>query len=405
MTVILSNSKLKSWFLVMALCLSPGVSQAQKQGLGPENKVAADAAVDTLARADALMALQNIYEALVLYRDLLEKYPNTTEARDARRAITIIEQMRHNTVTPVDTLPSMSDSAEIESDIHVYSKETGESLSIAVWEKLDFAGTLFSYGLGTGAALAAGLECGGGCISGLMAASAGAFGGAGLYSLFGATPDRGDLALIMGVSAYLPMTASFASLIIGGAAVENISLTAGVVGLGALPIGLALAHFTDLDPGDTQLIRDSIFWGALFGIAGVTANYEGITGNSIGWAGLIGGAFGGGVGAVMANVSDPTLERIRVITWAGYAGAAIGVLGGIAAQADRGYAIGAMGGAALGLTLGTIYSAALDDIPAVLKWVDATSEFRMGAPTVLAYRRRDGQMSTVPGVELLAGRW
>jgi hypothetical protein len=77
----------------------------------------------------------------------------------------------------------------------------------------------------------------------------------------------------------------------------------------------------------------------------------------------------------------------------------------VATQKDRFYAIGAVAGAALGLTLGAIFSESLDEIPGTAQWARDGGTIRSGTPTILAYISKDGRQSTMPGVEILAGTW
>ena len=364
-----------------------------------------------LALADEHLEAGEITKALRAYQDIVGNHGSSPAAQIAKRSALVIERViaaRSKPRPSADLIPSnpivqqTSNSAMVGDDL--FSRATGERLAINIWERLDFAGTMFTYGLGNGAALAAGSGCEGGCVAGMMAASGAVFGGASLYYLLNGNVDRGDLPLAMAVTAYLPAAIMFTGFIAEQDS-EAQALTTGLVGVAALPIGLALAAATDVDPGDTQLVRDSIFWGSLFGIGSLLAVDEDTGSQTVGICALSGGIVGGLAGTALASFSDPTLERVRVVTWAGYAGTALGLLVGVGLETDQGYAIGAVSGGVLGLTLGAVFSEALDELPSAPTWVAGLSEIRTATPTVLVYRQADGRQGAMPGVELVAGNW
>jgi hypothetical protein len=134
----------------------------------------------------------------------------------------------------------------------------------------------------------------------------------------------------------------------------------------------------DLDPGDTQLVRDAGFWGLVLGttgtlgFGGTTQTYPGsidtyyqspsskaVSGFAL--AGLYGGL---GLGVLAASQSEVSLERVRVSTWGGYGGALLGaLLGGSADNGDRGVYRGLTVGALVGLVVTFVASSGLDGIP------------------------------------------
>jgi hypothetical protein len=131
-----------------------------------------------------------------------------------------------------------------------------------------------------------------------------------------AHPDRGDLPLTLAISSYVPLTTTLGALV---ADVQDGKTVAGVTAGAALvsiPLAYLAAANTDLDPGDTQLVRDAGFWGLIiaFSTAVATTEYGDVTPRvgAIGLAGLYGGM---GLGLLAAHYSEISLERTRVTTW------------------------------------------------------------------------------------------
>jgi hypothetical protein len=395
-------------FAGQALASEPGPKADAGEGVAAA-EVSEPGGEQLLLVADAKIKNGKLDEAVALYKKILQDFFGTPSAQAAERALKIIEQLekRFSQALELQSAPQITASeTSVMPTGDIFLRRSGERLELGIWEKLDFTATMFSYGLGSGVAFATGYKCEAGCLAGAVAAGAAVFGGSALYYLFKMNPDRGDLPLIMAITSYLPLTTTFIS-ILADADGEVIPLATSIASLVALPLALTLGYNTDLDPGDTQLVRDSLFWGIGFGLAGYVGFgvTDDMTPKTLVLSGLIGAAIGGGTGLWLSQVSEPTLERIRVTTWGGYAGGALGLLVGLAAGTDRFFAIGAMGGAALGLGLGAYFSASLDEIPGAAQWVRNGGTIRSGTPTVLSYIGKDGRRRTMPGVEILAGNW
>jgi hypothetical protein len=144
----------------------------------------------------------------------------------------------------------------------------------------------------------------------------------------------------------------------------------------AIPAAVIAARKLDLDPGDTQLVRDAGFWGLLLATTGTLA-FGGETRTdygferyvtpsdrkiaALGLAGLYGGLALGTIGALNSEVS---LERVRVTTWGGYGGSILGLmLGAGSDNGDRGVYAGITIGGALGLLITFLATSGLDGIP------------------------------------------
>jgi hypothetical protein len=214
--------------------------------------------------------------------------------------------------------------------------------------------------------------------------------GLGVAYLLTANPDRGDLPLVLAIASYAPTTAT----LIGTAAIKDISssqmrtisLAAAVTGVAAIPAAVVIANHLDLDPGDTQLVRDAGFWGMAVGLASVAAfggsvehynygygnytSYRSPSGQEVAAGGLIGLYTGLGLGLLGAHFSDVSLERVRVTTWGGYGGVLIGTLIGVAIKDKDGvpFQAGLFGGLT-GLVLTFLLTSPLDEIPGDAKMV------------------------------------
>ena len=85
-----------------------------------------------------------------------------------------------------------------------------------------------------------------------------------------ANPDRGDLPLALAITSYLPTT----TLLVANVAFDNpdgkkTALATAAAGLISVPIAVLAARELNLDPGDTQLVRDSGFWGLALATTGI----------------------------------------------------------------------------------------------------------------------------------------
>ena len=180
--------------------------------------------------------------------------------------------------------------------------------------------------------------------------------------------------------------------------------TAGT-GLLAVPLAVAATHWLDLDPGDTQLVRDAGFWGLVLATTGTLGfaghsetfefgeSYSQPTGQTVALGGLAGLYGGLALGALAASQSEVSLERVRVATWGGYGGALVGALLGInddhARDVYRGIAVGGL----LGVTLTFALSYKLDGIPA-----DTPLAWRRLIPTVASVTTADGGQAPAFGL-------
>jgi outer membrane lipoprotein SlyB len=178
-----------------------------------------------------------------------------------------------------------------------------------------------------------------------------------------------------------------------------------LTGLGSVPVAVLAARKLDLDPGDTQLVRDAAFWGlalatlGTLGFAGTTntfeyypntyTEYESPSAREVATAGLVGLYGGLGLGLWAAHASEISLERVRVTTWGGYGGAVLGLLFGSAMDDEeaRGGPRGAAIGALAGLAITFLTTAKLDGIPAAdaptrASWTSRLSPSLVPVPTV-----------------------
>src|SRR5262249_23484144 len=160
-------------------------------------------------------------------------------------------------------------------------------------------------------------------------------GGAIAYLAAG-NPDRGDLPLVLSITSFTPFTALLlANLMIDNPNPRHTALLTAGAGVVSVPIAIVAAHNLELDPGDTQLVRDAGFWGLVLATTGMLA-FGGETTNDFGYshyqypsnrklsAASLLGLYGGlGLGVIAAANSEVSLERVRVTTWGGYGGAVI----------------------------------------------------------------------------------
>jgi hypothetical protein len=341
-----------------------------------------------LAAADAAVDAGSLDLARDLYQQIVAEHPQAPEASEARRALKIIAARARSTpagvaaTTAVAGAPAASAAARGGDGIVLrdepYSLRTSERLRLTAWEKLDFGTTAFLYGLSIGFSYSLSLDnpSSGAALTpiaiGALAYTAGA-----VAFLNLANPDRGDLPLALAITSYIPTT----TLLFADAAFDNPSSkrVAGatvVAGVVSIPIAVIAAKELDLDPGDTQLVRDAGFWGLVLGTTGTlafggsTTNFQGFseyqspTNRQVSVAGLVGLYGGLGLGLAGAHLSNVSLERVRVTTWGGYGGAIVGLLIGAAAggstpDAYRGLSIGAL----LGLAVTFLSTSGLDGIP------------------------------------------
>jgi hypothetical protein len=349
------------------------------------------AANNLLAAADAAIDAGNLELARSLYDRIAGEFPGAPEAATARRALKIIAASARPAPAamppPSMPAPGAPGAAAAPGDVIMrgepYSVKTSERLRLTTWEKLDFGTTAFLYGMSVGFSYALSLdnptssEAMAPIALGAVSYTVGA-----MAFLKLADPDRGDLPLALAITSYVPTT----TLLVAGVAFEHassrsVAVATTAAGLLSVPAAVLAAKQFDLDPGDTQLVRDAGFWGLALAISGMEgfggstqvyssgsftySSYQSPSGRAVAAAGLLGLYGGLGLGLLGAHYSDVSLERVRVSTWGGYGGAVIGLL--VGASMDnassqslfRGISVGAL----LGLTVTFLATSGLDGIP------------------------------------------
>ncbi|HMF41007.1 MAG TPA: tetratricopeptide repeat protein [Polyangia bacterium] len=365
-----------------------------------------------LSSADAAVDAGNLDAAAGLYDQIAREYPDAPEANEARRALKIIA-IRHGPAPAgafVPPAPSPPGTTGVVVRREPYSLRTSERLRLTTWEKLDFGTTAFLYGMSVGFSFTLSQSSGSQSVAPIALGAIAYTVGAVAY-LNAGNPDRGDLPLALGITSFVPMT-SFLLYNIGKDkpnAHTAALITAGT-GLASVPVAIVAAHNLDLDPGDTQLVRDAGFWGLVLGSTGMLAFggsslnsgygtfYQGPSDRKIFTSGLLGLWGGLGLGAVAAANSEVSLERVRVTTWGGYGGAVIGLL--LGASADNSQA-GAWKGISIGALAGLVITFActgsLDGIPPEDVAMRAPRRESRFAPTFLSVTDADGRPHTAFG--------
>lgn len=397
----------------------PGVAvtpAASEPAGGPP--AATTAAASLLAAADAAVDAGNLDLARSLYDRLAREFPDAPEGRDARRALRI---MAVRAASPGPARPSATGQASGPSSDDVvvrqepFSLKTKERLRLTTWEKLDFGITAFLYGTSVGFSFALSLNnpSDGSAFPPIaLGALSYTLGAVAFLNL--ADPDRGDLPLALAITSYLPTT----TLLVADAASDNpdskrVALATAGVGILSVPLAVLAAHELDLDPGDTQLVRDAGFWGLVLGTTGMLgfggstqpfpfggSFYQAPSTRAISVAGLAGLYGGLGLGLLGAHFGEVSLERVRVSTWGGYGGAVIGLLvagagGSSTENIYRGISIGALAG----LIVTFVATSSLDGIPP--DDPPAPHALRL-TPTLAPMAGLDGQLRTTLG---LGGRF
>jgi hypothetical protein len=389
----------------------------------PAPAPATTTAANLLAAADAAVDAGNLDLARALYERVAAEFPAAPEADAARRAIRIIAasaRLLPAGAPPPVPSPGPGGAGAAPGDVVVrgepYSLKTSERLRLSTWEKLDFGTTAFLYGMSVGFSYTLSLdhpttsEAVTPVALGGMAYTVGA-----VAFLSLANPDRGDLPLALAITSYVPTTVLLgADFFIPNPNSRHVALATAGAGLLSVPAAVIAAKQLDLDPGDTQLVRDAGFWGlilsvtAMEGFGGKTQSYGSYssftapTGRSVAGAGLAGLYGGLGLGLLGAHFSDVSLERVRVATWGGYGGAVIGLLFGAAASSNggsntanlyKGLCFGALGG----LAITFVATSAIDGIPPDEPPPQHAAAPRL-SPVMLEIAGRDGQSHPAFGV-------
>ncbi|HEY3451327.1 MAG TPA: hypothetical protein VGK67_33520 [Myxococcales bacterium] len=341
-----------------------------------------------LERANEAVDAGRTEEARGLFERVVAESPTSVEAQSARRALKLMgsRKIEPAQATPLQPLrvtspePAQAGPApdEIVFRKEPFSLRTKERLRISVWEKIDFGMTAFLYGFSVGGSYSLGLQSNDtGAIVTPMVIGALSYTGLGLLWLLVTDPDRGDLPLVLAISSYVPTTATLAvTAFAQNPDAKAVGFAAGIAGLAAVPIAALLASKLDLDPGDTQLVRDAGFWGMAVGLGSLLAfggkdiSYGGPytfhqspTGQEVAAGGLIGLYAGLGLGLLGAYLGDPSLERVRVATWGGYGGTLVGALVGLSTKGSQDIFRGMVVGGIAGLVLAYALSYSLDQIP------------------------------------------
>jgi hypothetical protein len=367
---------------------------------GPPPGAPLDEPAALIAEGDRLLEQGDEAGARQRYEAAAARWPGTPAARDAARALWFLDHVRLGSRAPALGAPPVDNGSADFYALEPYSRRTGERLHATAWEKVDFAFTAFLYGLSTGAAIGFALDDGN--VAPAAAIAGLAYGSLAVAMLGHGHYDRGDLPVALAIAAYVPTTLTLIAVANDWRGTSAAAAT-GIAGLIALPIAAVVANTTNADPGDAQLVRDAGFWGAALSIlfaAGADAPSQ-----TVGLAGL-GGLYGGlGLGLLVASKSEVTVERVRVITWSGYAGTVVGALLGSGGNSN-GFLTTAAAGAGVGLLIGAAISPRIDDPPARVRLVDdSVASVEWFRPAPIAVTGRDGRVGMVPGLSIAAGRF
>jgi len=365
-----------------------------------------------LVSADAAIDAGNLDAATALYDQIAREHPDSPEANAARRALKIISIHRGPIAPPGAIVPPLTapGTTGVVVRREPYSLKTSERLRLTAWEKLDFGTTAFLYGMSVGFSFTLSQPSGDQSVAPIALGALAYTSGAVAY-LHAGDPDRGDLPLALGITSFVPTTA-FLLYDIGKDhpnARTGALITAGT-GIASIPIAIIAARNLDLDPGDTQLVRDAGFWGLVLGTTGMLAFggntttqygyslYQGPTNRKVFTSSLLGLWGGLGLGALGAANSDVSLERVRVTTWGGYGGAVLGVLlGASASNSTKGAWTGITVGALAGLLITFAATSSLDGIPPEDVALRAPRRTDRVAPALLSVTDADGRPHTAFG--------
>jgi hypothetical protein len=367
-----------------------------------------------LAAADAAIDAGNLDAAAALYDQLTREYPTAPEANEARRALKIITLRRAPSPVPGAAAPPAPGTTGVVIRREPYSLRTSERLRLTTWEKLDFGTTAFLYGMSVGFSFALSEPSSNASVAPVAIGALAYTIGAVAYLNLG-EPDRGDLPLALAITSFVPTTTLLVANISSDHPNQrNVALLTAGAGVLSVPVAILAARNLELDPGDTQLVRDAGFWGLVLGTTGMLAFggntlqgsggysfYQGPSDRKVFTSSLLGLYGGLGLGAIAAANTEISLERVRVATWGGYGGAVIGLLLGASADnssSDRGAWRGITVGALAGLVITFAATSALDGIPAEDVALRAPRLRDRIAPTLLSVTDADGRPRTTLGV-------
>lgn len=408
----------------VAPALSPSIAAAQQPPIEIAPPVETVTPAQLLANADAAVDAGDLQAAAGLYDQLARAFPGAPEAAEARRALKILvaRQAQPAPIVPLPAAapPSADPSVGVVVRREPYSLKTSEKLRLSTWEKTDFVVTSFLYGMSVGFSFALGSNGDSGVGPVAIGAIAYTIGAVAYLNL--GNPDRGDLPLALAITSFLPTTVLLvANVASANPDEEKLGIATGLAGLLSVPVAIVAARNLDLDPGDTQLVRDAGFWGLVlgttgmlgFGGASVTQGgggytytyYQGPSDRKVFTSSLIGLTGGLALGTIGAVNSEVSLERVRVATWGGYGGAVIGaLLGASASQNEAGTWKGITVGALAGVLITFAASYGLDGIPPEEVALRAPRRarllpsWRQMAPSLLPLAGANGQTHTALGV-------
>ncbi|MFZ5471541.1 MAG: tetratricopeptide repeat protein [Myxococcota bacterium] len=330
----------------------------------PPPQPAALPSLELLAEADAALDRGELDKARLLYERIAREFAETPEAHAAERVLKALRLAAGRQL-----VTGARD--DLVYQLEPYSTKTQERLRLSTWEKLDFGVTAFLYGASVGVSygLANPTFDTAATVTPIVAGSL-VYTGAAIAFLYTMSPDRGDLPLALMVSSYLPAATTLTLLALWpNPDSRTMALASVLAGVVAVPAAAILAMKLDLDPGDTQLVRDFGFWGMVLGITGAFAFHDpticcgGPSSQTVGTAGMMGLYSGLGLGLLLAMQTEVTLERVRVTTWGGYGGAVIGVLMATAVTGGRNPVPGLFFGSVLGLGVSFLATASIDSVP------------------------------------------
>jgi hypothetical protein len=440
--------------VLVGIAAVPAARAAEAGGTAPPaapaEPVAAPATpAGLLAAADAAVRAGDLELARSLFERLANEHPGAPEANEARRALHIIAALvqAHGGARapagaaeepaaaagaaekpapaapagaaeepaaparavegPTAAAPAGEDGVIVRDE--PYSLRTSERLRLTTWEKLDFGITAFLYGMSVGGSYSVSRNADDASeVLTPIALGALSYTLGSVAFLKLADPDRGDLPLALAITSYVPTTTLLVYTVSSddpdGQGVGTATAAAGLL---SIPLAVVAAQKLDLDPGDTQLVRDAGFWGLALatvgslGFLGETqtypwgdTDYRTPSGRKVAGAGLIGLYGGLGLGILAAHSSEVSLERVRVSTWGGYGGAVLGLLLGAAAGNgdERDFYRGTSIGALLGLIVTFATTAGLDGIPA--EDVARRGWSRRLAPAMVRLADPDGRTHT-----------
>jgi len=288
-----------------------------------------------------------------------------------------------------------------------FSTQTNERVERNTFESLDHMSTLFTQGITAGASLLN--------TDALADSDEGVFlvpalSGLG-YALFAAYTlgnddlSRGDIPLIDGVAVYLP---SHTLLLTSGLLWDSVDtdiypwLYFGT-SIASLPLAYGLSHHFDPDPGDAQLIRDSVFWGGVFGWGSYLLFHPDDSpdlGRGFPLVTLGASLALGTGGYLLAQETEYSLERIRSASLGGYIGGIVGGLLSVSLGANSMRKISGilMTSAGLGIAMGFASTADLDLVPEGATMTDSIVSQLSLSPGPIVIFDREGRQALEPGL-------